>query len=136
MSAVGANVLFVEMSFGLQEQKYARNALSLKAKKRLGIGKRRYRSGKMRDNTMPLPQSKDNPSYIFSVLDKSVAVLGNKMDTLGDDVKDIKQKLEAEYATKEWVDAQYGQTKKLVNGITLTILTTVLLALLGLVIAK
>jgi hypothetical protein len=81
-----------------------------------------------------LPLSKMDASFLG--LDKSVAVMGSKMDTLVTDVKDIKQKLEGEYATKEWVDAQYGQTRKMVTGIAGIILTAVVIALVALVIKK
>lgn len=90
----------------------------------------------MFNNEMPLPHDNNDPSLLFQTLDKNVAVVSSKMETIALDVKEIRQKLDGEYATKEWVDAQYGQTKKIVNGIVVTILSAVIVALLALVIKK
>lgn len=83
---------------------------------------------------MALPQNKANTA--ISNMNTFVAILETKIDNLGTDVKDIKQKLDSNYATKEWVDAQYGQTKKIVNGLLATVASAVLVALLALVIKK
>ena len=66
----------------------------------------------------------------------SQAVILSKVGYIEQEVRGINQKLDAEYATKEWVDAQYGQSKKLINGIAGIILTAVVLALVGLVVLK
>lgn len=66
----------------------------------------------------------------------SQAVILSKVGYIEQEVRGINAKLDAEYATKEWVDAQYGQSKKLINGIAGIILTAVILALVGLVVLK
>ena len=76
----------------------------------------------------PLP-TKQNPS-------SDIAVLLSQMADIKGDVKEIKQKLENEYATKEWVEAYIGQTKKIVNGIMVIIVTAVFTALVALVVKR
>ena len=71
-----------------------------------------------------------------SKLEIDVAVILSEMATVKSDVKDIKTKLENNYATKEWVISEYGNTKKIVNGLIVTVLTEVLIAVLAFVIFK
>jgi hypothetical protein len=65
-----------------------------------------------------------------------VGVMLNEMIDIKSDIKVINDKLSSNYATKEWVDLQYGQTKKLVQGMAALILTAVILALIALVVQK
>ena len=69
-------------------------------------------------------------------LSSDIAVLLSQMADIKGDVKEIKQKLENEYATKEWVEAYIGQTKKIVNGIVVIIVTAVFTALVALVVKR
>ena len=77
-----------------------------------------------------MPKDKDND------LNVKLAVLTEKVDNIDTVVKDIKSKLENNYATKEWVISEYGQTKKIVNGLIVTVLVEVLGAILALVILR
>ena len=72
----------------------------------------------------------------IATVNTNQAVILSQMNDIKEDVKDIKGKLESSYATKEWCESQYGQTKKLVNGIVTVILLAVVGALLTLVIIK
>lgn len=65
-----------------------------------------------------------------------VGVMLSEMIDIKSDIKVINDKLSSNYATKEWVDLQYGQTKKLVQGFAALILTAVILALIALVVQK
>jgi hypothetical protein len=49
-----------------------------------------------------------------------LAVMARDVTSTREDVKDIKTKLESNYATKEWVDSKYAQTKNIVSGILVT----------------
>lgn len=53
-------------------------------------------------------------------LTTNVAVILSEMKTLKDDIRDIKEKLEKDYATKEWCRSEFGGTKTTVNGILVT----------------
>ena len=64
------------------------------------------------------------------------AVILSKVGYIEQEVKGINSKLDAEYATKEWCEAQYGQSKKLINAVASIILTAVVIALVGLVVVK
>lgn len=69
----------------------------------------------------------------------TIAVLGSRMESIAIDVKDIKQKLEDSYATKEWVDAKLVplyNTKKQVDAVIWIIVSAVVVALLALIIKK
>lgn len=77
---------------------------------------------------MPLPQKHSITS--------DIAVLLSQMADIKADVKDIKQKMEEEYATKEWVVSYIGQTKNIVSGLIGLILTAVILSLVALVIKQ
>lgn len=46
----------------------------------------------------------------------SLALIEQKVVTIEEDVRDIRIKLDSNYATKEWCNAEYGETKKIVNG--------------------
>jgi uncharacterized membrane protein YqgA involved in biofilm formation len=70
------------------------------------------------------------PSNI-SRISIDVGVILNQMVEVKADIEQIKEKLDSRYATKEWVDMQYGQTKKLVQGMV----TVILLAVLGAIVA-
>ena len=74
---------------------------------------------------------------------ENIAVISTKIDYMREDivgiqgdVKDIKNQLQSDYATKEWCIAEYGQTKKLVNGVVGFILLAVLGAIVALVVSK
>lgn len=53
-------------------------------------------------------------------LTTNVAVILSEMKSVKEDVKDIKEKLEKDYATKEWVMSTFGGTKTTVSGILVT----------------
>lgn len=69
-------------------------------------------------------------------LGTQVAVIAEKIENIERTVGEIKNKLERDYATKEWVSAEYGQTKKIVNYILGLFGTAIVLAIIGLVIKK
>lgn len=52
------------------------------------------------------------------------------------DVLIIKGQLSRDYATKEWVNQEYAQTKKVLNYVIMLIGTAFVLAVIGLVIIK
>ena len=47
----------------------------------------------------------------------NLAVLAQKVGDIQADVSEIKNKLDNNYATKEWVNSEFGQTRSLVNAI-------------------
>lgn len=51
---------------------------------------------------------------------QSIELLNQKVDYVVEKVNKIEDKLDKNYASKEWVDAEYGQTKKIVNAILVT----------------
>ena len=59
---------------------------------------------------------------------QNIGLISYKLDEIDSDVKEIKKKLEVSVATKEWVQAEYGPTKKIVNGILVTFGTALVLA--------
>lgn len=59
----------------------------------------------------------------------SIALLNQKVDYISKAVTDIQTKLDSNYATKEWVDAEYSQTRKIVNAILITFGTVVIAAI-------
>ena len=74
---------------------------------------------------------------------QNIDVIATKLDYMSQDIsgiqgdiKDIKDQLQADYATKEWCASEYGQTKKLVNGMVGFILLAVLGAIIALVVTK
>lgn len=68
--------------------------------------------------------------------DTDIAKLIKDIEYIGQDVKDIKKKLEDSVATKEWVNSEYGNTRKIVNGLVGVVLVEVLGAILALIILK
>jgi hypothetical protein len=73
---------------------------------------------------------------LFNQMAVDQAVMLNEVKTIKTDVADIKDKLDREYATKEWVRAEYDQSKKLINGLASVILLAVVTALVALVVVK
>ena len=69
-------------------------------------------------------------------LNTKVEVLLEKMTNVDKKTDIIDDKLSKDYATKEWVDLEYGQTKKFVLGLVTLVLTAVGLALIYLVVKK
>ena len=74
---------------------------------------------------------------------QNIDVIATRLDYMSQDIngiqvdiKDIKKQLQSDYATKEWCAAEYGQTKKLVNGMVVFILLAVLGAIVALVVSK
>ncbi len=59
---------------------------------------------------------------------QNIDVIAYKLDQLGIDVKDIKIKLDSNYATKEWCESQYGQTRKQLTWILMTFGGAIILA--------
>lgn len=62
------------------------------------------------------------------------AVLLTKMGNVEKKVDEIDHKLNSDYATKEWCENQFGQTKKNVNMVIGLIITAVVLGVLKLII--
>jgi hypothetical protein len=59
----------------------------------------------------------------------TIALLNQKVDYISKAVDSIQTQLDAKYATQSWVDAEYGQTKKIVNAILITFGTVVVAAI-------
>jgi hypothetical protein len=85
---------------------------------------------------MPLLQTQKNNNDIFNQMAVDQAVILNKVTNLEKKVDSIDEKLDKDYATKEWCTSQFGETTKQVKTIIGLIVTTVILALLGLVIIR
>jgi hypothetical protein len=66
----------------------------------------------------------------------TVGIIVSKVDRISQDIIEIKQKLEHDIATKEWVNSEYGTTRKNVNYIIGLIVTAVVLAVISLVVKK
>lgn len=62
---------------------------------------------------------------------ENLELIAYKIDSVEKKVDNITVKLESDYATKEWCDAQYGQTKKYVNALIATFATAIVLAFAG-----
>jgi hypothetical protein len=60
-----------------------------------------------------------------------VGIILKEVADLKADFKVMDNKLDSNYATKEWVELNFGQTKKIVNGLV----TVILLAVLGAIVA-
>jgi hypothetical protein len=60
---------------------------------------------------------------------QNIDVIAYKLDDIASDVAEIKKKLEVSVATKEWVIAEFGPSKKIVNGILVTFGTALVLAM-------
>lgn len=59
-----------------------------------------------------------------------------KVNNIDSRTKKIDERLERDYATKEWVNSEYGQTKKSVNYVIMLIVTAVIVALIALVVVS
>lgn len=62
-----------------------------------------------------------------------LAVMTEKIDNIDGVVKSIQSKLDSNYATKEWVNSEYGNQRRLVNGLVVFVLVEFLTALSALV---
>ena len=67
--------------------------------------------------------AKENTTSTINQLSVQIAKIGEQIKNIEENVarvdggvSDIKKKLEGEYATKEWVQSRYDQTKNSVNG--------------------
>lgn len=85
---------------------------------------------------MPLPHDRRASDSIILDMSVSQAVMVSKITAIEKKIDDIDVKLGSEYATREWCEAQYGQTKKNINMIIGLIITSVVLALLKFVIIQ
>jgi tetrahydromethanopterin S-methyltransferase subunit G len=65
---------------------------------------------------------------------QNIDVIATKLDYIQADIADIKKKLEEDTASKEWVNSEYGQTKKIVNAILVIFGTSIVLAFAAFVI--
>ena len=65
-----------------------------------------------------------------------IAVIKNELISMKEDVAKINIKLDSNYATKEWVTAEYGNTRKMVYGVASVILLAVITALVALVVRQ
>jgi hypothetical protein len=59
---------------------------------------------------------------------QNIDVIATKIEYIQQSVDHINAKLDADYATKDWVNAEFGQTRKLVNAILITFGTAIVLA--------
>lgn len=55
---------------------------------------------------------------------------------ISNDVKDIKEKLEVNYATKDWCESRYGEPTKQFKAVVSLILSAVVIAVVSLVVKK
>lgn len=62
----------------------------------------------------------ENNTKEINGLTTNIAVILSEMKMVKDDVKEIKEGLAKDYATKEWVMNNLGGTKNAVNGILVT----------------
>jgi tetrahydromethanopterin S-methyltransferase subunit B len=67
--------------------------------------------------------AKENTTSTINQLSIQMAKIGEQIKNIEENVgrvesvtTDIKKKLESDYATKEWVQSRYDQTKNSVNG--------------------
>lgn len=65
-----------------------------------------------------------------------IAVIKNELISMKEDVAIINIKLDNNYATKEWVNAEYSNTRKIVYGVASVILLAVITALVALVVRQ
>lgn len=65
-----------------------------------------------------------------------IAVIKNELISMKEDVAKINIKLDSNYATKEWVNAEYSNTRKIVYGVASVILLAVVTALVALVVRQ
>ena len=66
----------------------------------------------------------------------TVGIISSKVDRIGEDIKEIKAKLEHDVATKEWVNAEYSGARSAINRVTWIIVSAVILAVISLVLKK
>lgn len=64
--------------------------------------------------------NKINNTSTINELSIQMAKIGEKVDRVILDVQGINKKLDADYASKEWVQSRYDSTKNIVNGILVT----------------
>jgi len=69
-----------------------------------------------------------------SDLTVAVAVIQSTVTDIKSDVSEIKRKMEAEYATKEWTLSEFGQTRRIVNALMGTFATAIVLAIAAFII--
>lgn len=65
-----------------------------------------------------------------------ISSIAQKVDDTKKTVDEIKTALTKDYATKEWVNSEYGNYKKILNYVIMLIGTAVLVGVLSLVIKK
>lgn len=78
----------------------------------------------------------DTNGIDIALLQKDISWIRDSFKDLRGDIEEIKKKLEADFATKEWCESHYGETTKQVKVIIGTILLAVLGAIMSLVIKK
>jgi len=66
--------------------------------------------------------------------DENIGVIAIKLDYIQADVAAIKKKLDEDTASKEWVMAEYGPTKRIVNGILVAFGTAIVLSIAAFVV--
>lgn len=66
----------------------------------------------------------------------TVGVIVSKVDTIQSDIKEIKAKLEKDFASKEWVMSRYDTARNIMYGIVSILCVAVLGAIISLVIRK
>jgi hypothetical protein len=71
----------------------------------------------------------ENDYLKISKLDKAIGIMGGKVDDIKEDMREVKTKLELNYATKEWCEGKYGNTTKLVNAFLAILGTSAVTAL-------
>lgn len=83
---------------------------------------------------MNKPTTNNQISVDIAVMSEKVGNIEYKIDTANRKISDVQTKLEANYATKEWCQSEYGQTKSQVNYLILTFAGAIVLAIAGFVI--
>ncbi len=81
-----------------------------------------------------MPEDRRTNDKIINQMAVDQAVLLTKMSSVEKKVEEIDHKLNSDYATKEWCESQFGQTKKNVNTVIGLIITAVVLGLLKIII--
>lgn len=59
---------------------------------------------------------------------ENIDLINYKLDEIQNDIAKINKKLDENVATKEWVNSEYGQTKRMVNALLITFGTAIVLA--------
>ena len=78
---------------------------------------------------MPAKKSKNIDEVDFALMARDISDTKKDVTEARKDIEAVKSKLESNYATKEWVEAEFGQTKKIVNAIIVTFGTAVIVAI-------